>query len=269
VLIANSNLVGTGRTGTNSNRLERLGLTMYGQMTAGSWIYIGSQGIVQGTFETLAAVARRPLRRIAGGQAGGVGRHGRDGGAQPLAAVMNGACFLGIDVDPDRIRRRLDTGYCDRLERSLDAALAALGEAQARDEAISLAWWAIAPTWCGAGAARNSAGCSHRPDQRARSAEWLRAAWHDAAEAARCEPPIRRICRALDRVHGCARRGHAGTPEARRGDLRLRQQHTHHAKKAGVEHAFTSRFSCPIYTPAVLPGPRPLPLGGAIGRPGR
>jgi urocanate hydratase len=138
VLIANSNLVGHWSNWDEFNRLERLGLTMYGQMTAGSWIYIGSQGIVQGTFETLAAVARRHFGGSLAGKLVVSGGMGGMGGAQPLAAVMNGACFLGIDVDPDRIRRRLDTGYCDRMERSLDAALAALGEAQARGEAISV-----------------------------------------------------------------------------------------------------------------------------------
>jgi urocanate hydratase len=138
VLIANSNLVGHWSNWDEFNRLERLGLTMYGQMTAGSWIYIGSQGIVQGTFETFAAVARKHFGGSLAGKLVVSGGMGGMGGAQPLAAVMNGACFLGIDVDPDRIRRRLDTGYCDRMERSLDGALAALGEAQARGEAISV-----------------------------------------------------------------------------------------------------------------------------------
>jgi urocanate hydratase len=138
VLIANSNLVGHWSNWEEFNRLERLGLTMYGQMTAGSWIYIGSQGIVQGTFETFAAVARRHFGGSLAGKLVVSGGMGGMGGAQPLAAVMNGACFLGIDVDPARIERRLDTGYCDRMERSLDAALAALGEAQARGEAISV-----------------------------------------------------------------------------------------------------------------------------------
>ena len=138
VLIANSNLVGHWSNWDEFNRLERLGLTMYGQMTAGSWIYIGSQGIVQGTFETFAAVARRHFGGSLAGKLVVSGGMGGMGGAQPLAAVMNGACFLGIDVDPDRIRRRLDTGYCDRMERSLDGALAALGGAQARGEAISV-----------------------------------------------------------------------------------------------------------------------------------
>jgi len=138
VLIANANLVGHWSNWDEFNRLERLGLTMYGQMTAGSWIYIGSQGIVQGTFETFAAVARKHFGGSLEGKLVVSGGMGGMGGAQPLAAVMNGACFLGVDVDPDRIRRRLDTGYCDRMERSLDSALAVLGEAQARGEAISV-----------------------------------------------------------------------------------------------------------------------------------
>src|SRR2546428_4844437 len=115
VLIANSNLVGQWSNWDEFHRLERLGLTMYGQMTAGSWIYIGSQGIVQGTFETFAAAANKHFggsledRLIVSGGMGGMG------GAQPLAATMNGACFLGVEVDPTRIQKRIKTGYCDRM----------------------------------------------------------------------------------------------------------------------------------------------------------
>src|SRR4051794_6491373 len=96
---------------------------MYGQMTAGSWIYIGSQGIVQGTYETFAAVARKHFGGSLAGKLVVSGGMGGMGGAQPLAATMNGARFLGIDVDPARIQRRIDTGYCDRLADSLDEAL--------------------------------------------------------------------------------------------------------------------------------------------------
>jgi urocanate hydratase len=138
VLIANSNLVGHWSNWDEFNRLERLGLTMYGQMTAGSWIYIGSQGIVQGTFETFAAVARRHFGGSLAGKLVVSGGMGGMGGAQPLAAVMNGACFLGVEVDPARIKRRLDTGYCDRVETSLDRALAALDATRASGEAISV-----------------------------------------------------------------------------------------------------------------------------------
>ena len=138
VLIANANLVGQWSNWDEFNRLERLGLTMYGQMTAGSWIYIGSQGIVQGTYETFAAVARKHFGGSLAGKVVVSGGMGGMGGAQPLAATMNGACFLGIDVDRGRIQRRLDTGYCHRLAHSLDDALRILREAQAAREAVSV-----------------------------------------------------------------------------------------------------------------------------------
>jgi urocanate hydratase len=131
ILIANSNLVGHWSNATEFNRLERLGLTMYGQMTAGSWIYIGSQGIVQGTFETFAAAAEKHFGGSVAGKLIVSGGMGGMGGAQPLAATMNGARFLGIDVDPARIEKRLKSGYCDKIARSLDEALKLLegGEA--------------------------------------------------------------------------------------------------------------------------------------------
>jgi len=138
VLIANSNLVGHWSNFDEFTRLERLGLTMYGQMTAGSWIYIGSQGIVQGTYETFAALARKHFGGTLAGKIVVSGGMGGMGGAQPLAATMNGACFLGIDVDPHRIERRLATGYCDRLERDLDDALRILREAQTAGQAVSV-----------------------------------------------------------------------------------------------------------------------------------
>jgi urocanate hydratase len=138
VLIANSNLVGHWSNFDEFTRLERLGLTMYGQMTAGSWIYIGSQGIVQGTYETFAALARKHFGGTLAGKVVVSGGMGGMGGAQPLAATMNGACFLGIDVDPHRIERRLATGYCDRLARNLDDALRILREARIAGQALSV-----------------------------------------------------------------------------------------------------------------------------------
>ena len=126
VLIANANLVGRWSNWDEFNRLEKLGLTMYGQMTAGSWIYIGSQGIVQGTFETFAAVARKHFGGSLAGKLVVSGGMGGMGGAQPLAATMNGARFLGIEVDPARIQRRIQTGYCDHIAHTLDEALALL-----------------------------------------------------------------------------------------------------------------------------------------------
>jgi urocanate hydratase len=138
VLIANSNLVGHWSNYAEFNRLERMGLTMYGQMTAGSWIYIGSQGIVQGTFETFASAAEKHFGGKLDGKLIVSGGLGGMGGAQPLAATMNGACFIGIEVDPARIEKRLATGYCDRMTESLDEALRLVEEARKSVHPISV-----------------------------------------------------------------------------------------------------------------------------------
>jgi urocanate hydratase len=138
VLIANSNLVGHWSNYAEFNRLERMGLTMYGQMTAGSWIYIGSQGIVQGTFETFAEAGRKHFGGSLEGKLVVTGGLGGMGGAQPLAATMNGALFLGIDVDPARIEKRLQSGYCDKIARSLDEALAMIDAARREGQALSV-----------------------------------------------------------------------------------------------------------------------------------
>src|SRR6201993_3357510 len=138
VLIANSNLVGRWSNWEHFHELERKGLMMYGQMTAGSWIYIGSQGIVQGTYETFAEAGRRHFggsldrRFVVSGGMGGMG------GAQPLAATMNGAAFLGVDVDAERIQKRWKSGYCDHLAWNLDEALGILKEARREGKAISV-----------------------------------------------------------------------------------------------------------------------------------
>ena len=123
VLIANSNLVGHWSNWDHFHELEKKGLMMYGQMTAGSWIYIGSQGIVQGTYETFAACADQHFGGKLDGKLVVSGGMGGMGGAQPLAATMCGATFIGIDVDPTRIEKRLKTGYCDKIAWSLDEAL--------------------------------------------------------------------------------------------------------------------------------------------------
>src|SRR6185295_11146749 len=121
VLIANANVVGRWATWDQFRELERLGLTMYGQMTAGSWIYIGSQGILQGTYETFGAVARTHFGGSLAGRFVLTAGLGGMGGAQPLAATMNGAAILGIEVDEGRIDKRIATGYCDRKTHNLDA----------------------------------------------------------------------------------------------------------------------------------------------------
>jgi urocanate hydratase len=132
VLIANAHLVPRWATWDEFRRLEALGLTMYGQMTAGSWIYIGTQGILQGTYETFGAVARQHFGGSLAGRLVFSAGLGGMGGAQPLAATMNGGVFLGVEVDPSRIERRVAGGYCDRMVEDLDQALE-LVEAARRD----------------------------------------------------------------------------------------------------------------------------------------
>ncbi|HXG44478.1 MAG TPA: urocanate hydratase [Gemmatimonadales bacterium] len=138
VLIANAHLVPRWATWDEFRRLEALGLTMYGQMTAGSWIYIGTQGILQGTYETFAECARQHFGGSLEGRLVVSAGLGGMGGAQPLAATMNGAAFLGVEVDPERIRRRVETGYCDRMETRLDDALRLVLEARAERRALSV-----------------------------------------------------------------------------------------------------------------------------------
>jgi urocanate hydratase len=138
VLIANSNLVGHWSNWEKFRELERAGLMMYGQMTAGSWIYIGSQGIIQGTFETFAAAGEKSFGGELEGKLIVSGGMGGMGGAQPLAATMTGAAFLGIEVDPERIKKRLKTGYCDFMVTTLDEALRILKNAVRKKENVSV-----------------------------------------------------------------------------------------------------------------------------------
>ncbi len=138
VLISNSVLVPNWANWEHFRELDQKGLMMFGQMTAGSWIYIGSQGILQGTYETFVAAGQK---HYGGGLEGkfilSAGLGGM-GGAQPLAATMAGAVFLGVEVDPDRIKKRLDTGYCDLMLTDLDEALAKVAEAKEKKEALSI-----------------------------------------------------------------------------------------------------------------------------------
>src|SRR5690349_1624816 len=138
VLLCNSNLVGHWNNWDKFHEFDRAGLMMYGQMTAGSWIYIGTQGILQGTFETFAAAAEKHFGGSLQGKLVVTGGIGGMGGAQPLAATMNGAAFLGIDVDPERIKKRLKTGYIDVMVNSLDEALRILKNAVRKGEATSV-----------------------------------------------------------------------------------------------------------------------------------
>lgn len=138
VIISNSMLVPAWANWDEFRRLEEMGLTMYGQMTAGSWIYIGTQGILQGTYETFAECARRHFGGSLAGKFLLTAGLGGMGGAQPLAATMNGAAFLGIDVDRSRIQKRIDTGYTDVITENLDEALTLVLDAKSRRKALSV-----------------------------------------------------------------------------------------------------------------------------------
>jgi urocanate hydratase len=138
VLIANANLVGRWATWEHFRELERAGLIMFGQMTAGSWIYIGSQGILQGTYETFGSLASKHFDGAMEGRIVLTGGLGGMGGAQPLAATMNGAACLAVEVDPSRIQRRLDTKYLDIMTESLDEAWGHVAEAREQGKPLSV-----------------------------------------------------------------------------------------------------------------------------------
>ena len=138
VLIANSNLVGDWATWPEFRRLEQLGLMMYGQMTAGSWIYIGTQGILQGTYETFAAVAEKRFGGTLAGTLTVTGGCGGMGGAQPLAVTLNDGVCLVVDVDPARLHRRVEHRYLDEVADGLDDAIARCEHAKAERRALSV-----------------------------------------------------------------------------------------------------------------------------------
>ncbi|MCZ6755283.1 MAG: urocanate hydratase [Gemmatimonadetes bacterium] len=138
VLISNAQLVPRWATWDEFRRLDELGLTMYGQMTAGSWIYIGTQGILQGTYETFAECARQHFGGSLAGRLVVTAGLGGMGGAQPLAATMNGGVLLAVEVDPVRVKRRVGDGYCDRMSTDLDEALDLVGNAREKGVALSV-----------------------------------------------------------------------------------------------------------------------------------
>src|SRR3989339_17250 len=138
VILSTSMLVPDWATWDEFRRLDALGLTMYGQMTAGSWIYIGTQGILQGTYETFAECARQYFKGTLAGTFLLTAGLGGMGGAQPLAATMNGAAFLGIDADRSRIQKRIDTGYIDMITDDLDEALKLVLDAKENKQALSV-----------------------------------------------------------------------------------------------------------------------------------
>jgi urocanate hydratase len=164
VLIANSNIVPHWATWDKFHELDRAGLMMYGQMTAGSWIYIGTQGIVQGTYETFVEVGRRHYGGNLKGKWILTGGLGGMGGAQPLAAVMAGASMLAVECAPSRIDRRLETRYLDRRADTLDEAIAIIRAAHAKGEAVSVALLGNAAEVFPEIARRAKADAAWRPD---------------------------------------------------------------------------------------------------------
>lgn len=138
VLLSNSVLVPKWATWDHFHELDKKGLMMYGQMTAGSWIYIGSQGIVQGTYETFAELANQHFNGSLKGTITLTAGLGGMGGAQPLAVTMNGGVVIGVDVDPTRIQKRIDTRYCDTITHSLDEALEKAEKAKKEGRAIAI-----------------------------------------------------------------------------------------------------------------------------------
>ena len=189
VLIANSNLVPHWANWDEFRRLEALGLTMYGQMTAGSWIYIGTQGIVQGTYETFAEAARQHYGGSLKGTITLTAGLGGMGGAQPLAITMNEGVCLAVEVDPARIQRRLDTGYLDEMVTDLDEALRRAEEYEAQGVARSIGLLGNAaevfPEIVRRGVAH---GPRHRPDLRARRAQRLHSRRDDARRGGGAAP---------------------------------------------------------------------------------
>ena len=268
VLIANSLLVPHWATWEVFRDLERKGLTMYGQMTAGSWIYIGTQGILQGTYETLAALARRHFGGSLTGRTVVTAGLGGMGGAQPLAATMNGAAALVVEVDPARVERRLATRYVDEATSSLDDALER-HRRWARDGrgAVGRPDRQRRRRAAGAGGPRHRARCGDRPDVGPRRAQRLRAAWRVGERGAgSARARTRHLHRARDGRHGHARPRDARVAGSRQRGLRLRQQ----PARAGTggrrrRRVRDSGVRARVRPAAVLRRQGSLPLGGPFG----
>ena len=235
-------------TGDEFRRLDALGLTMYGQMTAGSWIYIGSQGIVQGTFETLAEAGRRHFGGELAGRLFVSAGLGGMGGAQPLAATMNGATALLAEVDPGRIDKRLRTRYLDERMADIDAAIDRALEYRDAKRARSIGVEANAVDLLERLIARGIVP-DLLTDQTSAHDELTGYVPHGIsyAEALRLrEADPAAYIRAVEAIDGRARPGDARPPGTRRGDVRLRQQPPRPGEEAPASRTpSTSRASCP------------------------
>ena len=273
VLIANSNLVGDWATWEEFRRLEALGLTMYGQMTAGSWIYIGTQGILQGTYETFAAVAEQALRRDARrARSRSPAGCGGMGGAQPLAVTMNGGVCLCVEVDPARLQRRVDAPLPRRVDGRLRRRRSRAREAAKRDEAaLSRSAWSATPPTVFPELLRRGVAVDIVTDQTSA---------HDplsyVPDGHRPRPTgtttPRRSPRSSSTGPGQSMARHVrgdgrASCDARRRGLRLRQLHS----RRGAARRVRARVRVPrvrarLHPPALLRGQGTVPLGGAVGR---
>jgi urocanate hydratase len=260
VLIANSNLVGKWATWEKFRELEKAGLTMYGQMTAGSWIYIGTQGILQGTYETFAELARQHFDGSLRGRVVLTAGLGGMGGAQPLAVTMNGGVALVIEVDEERARRRHEIGYVDRLTHAVDEALGWARAAAAAGEPLSIALVGnaaeIEPDLARRGerfdvvtdqTSAHDALAGYVPSEIALA---------DAAELRRALP---------DEYVGRSRPGDARVQGGRVRRVRLRQQPAGDGPRGGRRRRVRlSGFRSGLHPAAVLRGQGPVPLGRAV-----
>ena len=269
MLLANSNLVPHWATWEKFHELDRAGLMMYGQMTAGSWIYIGSQGIVQGTYETFVEVGRRHYGGDLAGRWILTGGLGGMGGAQPLAATMAGASMLAVECQPSRIERRLETRYLDAKADNLDHALALINEACESRKPVSVGLLGNAaevfPELLRRGVrpdAVTDQTSAHDPLN-----GYLPAGWSlDQAERLRASDPERGD-QGREGIHGGAGARHAGVPPPGHPDPRLRQQHPPDGAGDGRGRRLRfPRLRPRLYPPAVLPRHRPLPLGRPVRR---
>ena len=273
VLISNSMLVPKWATWDTFRELEHAGLTMYGQMTAGSWIYIGTQGILQGTYETFAEAA---TQRFGGSLAGTVtltGGLGGMGGAQPLAVTMNGGVALCVEVDPARIERRIKTRYLDRETDDLDEALRWVDEARSAREAVSIGLVGncaeVLPDLLARGFAPDLVTDQTSAHDPLGGYVPMGLSLDDAAKLREADPEG--VPTTLLRLDGSARRGDGGVPRCRRDRVRLRQQPPR-GRGGRWDHARArvrvSGVRAGVRPADVLRGQGAVPLGGAVGRPG-
>ncbi len=278
VLIANSNLVPKWANWEHFNELDRKGLFMYGQMTAGSWIYIGSQGIVQGTFETFVEAGRQHYDNSLAGKWILTAGLGGMGGAQPLAATLAGACSLNIECQQSSIDFRLRTRYVDKQARDIDHALELIAQHTAAKEAVSIALLGNAADIVPELVRRAKAG-GIKPDLVTDQTSahdlingYLPSGWTRGAMESRAEGPraARRADRSRSKILRRARAGHAGLPVHGHPHRGLRQQHPPGGVRSGREERLRlPRLRARLHPAAVLRRQGPVPLGGALGRPGR